>query len=103
MKSLHQLTRRKALASLAAPRVRSQIPATNRLWQRCFSATPMTASQAAGVDASKLTITKTTTPKELTPAKDLVFGKTFTGMCLVPTTEDYPLTIFLLHRPHALD
>ncbi|KAL5362803.1 aminotransferase [Aspergillus floccosus] len=82
MKSLHQLTRRKALASFAAPRVRSQIPATNRLWQRCFSATPMSASQAAGVDPSKLTITKTTTPKELTPAKDLVFGKTFTDHML---------------------
>lgn len=36
----------------------------------------------AEMDASKLTITQTTTPKELTPPKDLVFGNKFTDHML---------------------
>jgi branched-chain amino acid aminotransferase len=32
------------------------------------------------IDPSKLSITKTTTPKELVPREELVFGRTFTGM-----------------------
>ncbi|KAL4801310.1 aminotransferase [Aspergillus unguis] len=79
MKSLHQLARRRALPSFATPR--AQIPRANRSWQRCFSATP-SAFEAARLDASKLTIKKTTTPKELLPSKDLVFGKTFTDHML---------------------
>ncbi|KKK22817.1 branched-chain-amino-acid aminotransferase [Aspergillus rambellii] len=78
MKSLHQLARRRALPSLGAPRVVPvQTSSANRLWKRSFSVTPA-ASQGASLDSSKLTVTKTSTPKELTPAKDLVFGKTFT-------------------------
>ncbi|KAJ6085911.1 Branched-chain-amino-acid aminotransferase [Penicillium sp. IBT 16267x] len=78
MKSLQQLTRRKALAGLAMPRLlSSQTTAASRLWQRNFSATA-SAAQLAGLDASKLSVAKTQTPKELTPNKDLVFGKTFT-------------------------
>lgn len=78
MKSLQQLTRRTALTGLAMPRIlSSQTTAASRLWQRNFSATA--AAQLASLDASKLTVTKTQTPKELTPNKDLVFGKTFTG------------------------
>ncbi|KAJ5813920.1 uncharacterized protein N7503_000670 [Penicillium pulvis] len=77
MKSLQQLTRRTALTGLAMPRIlSSQTTAASRLWQRNFSATA--AAQLASLDASKLTVTKTQTPKELTPNKDLVFGKTFT-------------------------
>ncbi|KAL3473765.1 aminotransferase [Aspergillus californicus] len=78
MKSLHQLARPRALPTFAAPPVRST--RANRLWQRNFSATSI-ASKAA-LDASKLTITKTTTPKELLPSKELVFGKTFTDHML---------------------
>lgn len=36
--------------------------------------------QLADLDASKLIITKSENPKPLVPPKDLVFGKTFTGM-----------------------
>ncbi|GMF80908.1 unnamed protein product [Aspergillus oryzae] len=79
MNSLRQFTRRKALQSLAVPP--SQGFSTIRLWQRHFNSTPAVASRLAGIDPSKLTVTKTSSPKELTPAKDLVFGKTFTGMC----------------------
>jgi branched-chain amino acid aminotransferase len=82
MKSLQQLTRRKALTGLATPRLASQTLASQRLWQRNFGVTASAASQLAALDASKLSITKTTTPKELTPPKDLVFGKTFTDHML---------------------
>ncbi|KAJ5683227.1 Branched-chain-amino-acid aminotransferase [Penicillium macrosclerotiorum] len=82
MKSLQQLARRKALAGLATPRLSSQTVAASRLWQRSFGVTAAAASQLAALDASKLTITKTETPKELTPPKDLVFGKTFTDHML---------------------
>lgn len=80
MKSLHQLARQRALPSLVAPRFQS--PRANQLWQRSFSAIPA-ASEGARLDPSKLTITKTSTPKELLPSKDLVFGKTFTGMVVL--------------------
>lgn len=53
--------------------------ATNSIWRRCFSVTRAGASQLAGLDPSKLTITKTSTPQEPAAPKDLVFGKTFTG------------------------
>ncbi|KAJ5963392.1 uncharacterized protein N7479_003268 [Penicillium vulpinum] len=83
MKSLHQLARRQALTGLAMPRVlSSQNIAASRTWQRAFSASTATASQLPGLDASKLTITKTTTPKEPMDSKDLVFGKYFTDHML---------------------
>lgn len=83
MKSVLHLTRRRALQSLAVPRIQPvQSSATfNRLCRRNFSATSAAASQLAGLDPTKLTVSKTTTPKELTASKDLVFGKTFTGTC----------------------
>lgn len=37
------------------------------------------SQQLPDLDASKLTVTKTSTPKELQKPQDLVFGKTFTG------------------------
>lgn len=80
MKSLHQLARRTALSGFIAPRTAAfQTSAANRLWQRNFSVTATAASKLAGLDPSKLTVTKTTTPKELKPPQELVFGKTFTG------------------------
>jgi branched-chain amino acid aminotransferase len=36
-----------------------------------------------GLDSSKLSITKTTTPKNLVPPEELIFGRTFTGMLLL--------------------
>jgi branched-chain amino acid aminotransferase len=79
MKSF-QLARRQALTGLAMPRVLySQNINVGRKWQRAFSASAAAASQLPGLDPSKLTVTKTTTPKELMDSKDLVFGKNFTG------------------------
>lgn len=81
MRSFQQLTRSKALAGLATPRILpSRTIASTQLWQRSFNVSAAAASQLSALDASKLTVTKTSTPKELTPNKDLVFGKTFTGM-----------------------
>ncbi|KAH1424966.1 branched-chain-amino-acid transaminase bat2 [Aspergillus fumigatus] len=82
MSSLRQLTRHRTLHSFASTRVRVQNPETRQSWQRYFSATSAFASQQAGLDPSKLTVTKTTTPKELVAPKDLVFGKTFTDHML---------------------
>ncbi|KAJ5812612.1 hypothetical protein N7474_008913 [Penicillium riverlandense] len=83
MKSLHQLARRKALAGLAGPRIVPAQTVSTRLWQRSFTATAVAASQQLpGLDASKLTVTKTSTPKELQKPQDLVFGKTFTDHML---------------------
>lgn len=39
-------------------------------------------AKLSGLDASKLTITKTTTLKELVPQNELVFGRTFTDHML---------------------
>lgn len=80
MKSIQQLARQQALTGLAMPRIMStKNLAASRKWQRAFSASAPAASQLAALDPSKLTITKTTTPKELMDSKDLVFGKYFTG------------------------
>ncbi|OJJ44812.1 hypothetical protein ASPZODRAFT_134951 [Penicilliopsis zonata CBS 506.65] len=91
MKSLQQLARRGALPRYTAPRAMPlNRSGANRLWQRSFSQTPAAASQLAALDASKLSITKTTTPKEVIPPKELVFGKTFTDhmLCIEWTAED---------------
>ncbi|PYH83494.1 branched-chain-amino-acid aminotransferase [Aspergillus uvarum CBS 121591] len=81
MRSFQVARRRALLQSFVAPGA-SQNSALSQVWKRCFSATPTAASRLAGLDPSKLTVTKTSTPKELTAAKDLVFGKTFTDHML---------------------
>ncbi|KAL1849013.1 branched-chain-amino-acid transaminase bat2 [Paecilomyces lecythidis] len=52
--------------------------AASRLLQRAYSSKPT----LPGLDPSKLTVTKTTTPKEPLPPQELVFGKTFTDHML---------------------
>ncbi|GAD95488.1 branched-chain amino acid aminotransferase, cytosolic [Paecilomyces variotii No. 5] len=52
--------------------------AASKLLQRAYSSKPT----LPGLDPSKLTITKTTTPKEPLPPQELVFGKTFTDHML---------------------
>lgn len=90
MKSIHRLASRRTVTGLGFPVSRAlplqSLAANNRLWQRSYSAA---GSQLAGLDASKLSISKTSTPKEITSPKDLVFGKTFTGMeILIPGGEE---------------
>lgn len=38
-------------------------------------------SKLPNIDPSQLSVTKTITPKQLVPNKDLIFGRTFTGQC----------------------
>jgi branched-chain amino acid aminotransferase len=82
MRVSRQLARNAVLRASSSPiTVSLQSSAANRLWQRSYSIKPVTKAtpQLPGLDSSKLTITKTTTPKELIPPEQLVFGKTFTG------------------------
>lgn len=67
------------LSTALAPRrlVAQQWTSSSTMAARLYS-----TSKLAEMDASKLTITKTTTPKELIPPKDLVFGHTFTDHML---------------------
>lgn len=58
----------------------SSLAACQRLYSIKASAASTIKPQE--LDASKLTITKTTTPKKLVPAEELVFGKTFTDHML---------------------
>lgn len=64
--------------------VHSQRPA-QCLAQKAYSIQTSTSKPAVqGIDSSRLSITKTKTPKELLPSEQLVFGRTFTGTkCLV--------------------
>src|SRR5262249_41281708 len=41
------------------------------------------------LDPTQLQITKTTTPKQLTPPQDLVFGRTFTGTRCTSSTKPF--------------
>ncbi|TKA81437.1 Branched-chain-amino-acid aminotransferase, mitochondrial [Cryomyces minteri] len=51
-------------------------------WTARFTALPKDIQQLQKIDPSKLSISKTTTPKELTPPEELVFGRTFTDHML---------------------
>lgn len=78
MKLSHQFARstllRASKTQYTAPSLGSS------LWKRAYSIKPISAStELPGVDPSKLEITKTSTPKDLTPNSQLQFGKTFTG------------------------
>ena len=62
----------RALRRLSAP-----LPQQRRLY--AIEASDATDSRLQAIDASKVSIAKTTTPKDLVPNQDLVFGKYFTG------------------------
>jgi hypothetical protein len=54
-------------------------------------------SKLPGLDASKLSITNTITPKKIVPPEELVFGRTFTGLFVGATS---PLRMSLIQFPH---
>jgi hypothetical protein len=57
-------------------------------WQRWYSIHADHAVQRGlEIEPGKLSITKTTTPKDLVPNKELIFGHSFTG-------NNLPLTFF---------
>ena len=54
---------------------------SSRARTRCYSLKVDTSSSqdVAGLDPAQLSIAKSTTPKDLLPPEELVFGRTFTG------------------------
>ncbi|EFW19884.1 Mitochondrial branched-chain amino acid (BCAA) aminotransferase [Coccidioides posadasii str. Silveira] len=85
MKNILRLSRAGARSLSGSP---SHSPflryAVNAAWQRGYSAwqSPSRSDGLPGIDASKLSVTKTTSPKNLLPPKELVFGSTFTDHML---------------------
>ncbi|GAM38899.1 Bat2 homolog [Talaromyces pinophilus] len=81
MKLSHQFARS---TLLRASKTQYTTPSLgSSLWKRAYSIKPISAStELPGVDPSQLEITKTSTPKELTPNSQLQFGKTFTDHML---------------------
>lgn len=76
MKSFVPLNR--TLSAMTTPKS----PVTTRFgrYQRNYSASRSRSDGLPGIDYSKLTITKSESPKPLQQNKDLVFGATFTGI-----------------------
>ncbi|KAK7511652.1 aminotransferase [Phyllosticta citriasiana] len=74
LRSLSLRTTRPAPAFFAVQRCRRAYSSTH--------ADEASVSKLARIDPSKLSITKTTTPKDLLPPEELVFGRTFTDHML---------------------
>jgi branched-chain amino acid aminotransferase len=82
MKAIIQLARTNVLAFIARPRgALLWTRVANAPSQRTYSqqSLPSRSDGLPGVDLSKLSIVKTTKPKDLPPPQELVFGSTFTG------------------------
>jgi branched-chain amino acid aminotransferase len=74
-----------SLAKANAPVSSTRLaPAFAQRWQRQYSIhADHAAHQGLEIEPSKLSITKTTTPKALEKNEDLIFGHSFTGT--IPT------------------
>ncbi|KAK8130958.1 branched-chain-amino-acid aminotransferase protein [Apiospora sp. TS-2023a] len=83
---LRQLLPRAGRAAFRAPAARQLLPLSLAVRQpvRCYSIQPEAASRAKplDVDPSRLSITKTTDPKELKDPATLIFGREFTDHML---------------------
>lgn len=83
MKSIIRLGRRGSAPSFIPKTnaLASSYNAPNKTWQRNYTSQrlPSRSDGLPELDASKLSITKNTQPKELLPPNELVFGNTFTG------------------------
>lgn len=73
----------------SALRMRSALLGAARMQQRAMPVNRFysQASQLRALDASKLSITKTQSPKALTKPEELVFGKEFTGTTSQPCRD----------------
>lgn len=69
-----------------APAARQWLPLGARQAARWYSIKPEAASTSAqrGLDASRLSITKTDAPKPLQDPANLIFGREFTGTMAFP-------------------
>lgn len=74
------------LSKRTAPRAQATWHAAAATAARQYSVKPQAASSSkpVGLDASKLTVEKTTSPGALEKPEDLVFGRKFTGTPLLP-------------------
>ena len=81
--SLPRLLRRSAGPLASLPRAQPIVSRsfTSSSWRRKNAVQQAEDSLASlpGIDASKLTVTETITPKQTLPPEDLIFGRTFTG------------------------
>ncbi|KAK2760965.1 Mitochondrial branched-chain amino acid (BCAA) aminotransferase [Arachnomyces sp. PD_36] len=80
MRLLRQLPSRNSLLAQTPQFSAPRRCVTNQLWRRSNSSDRNAG--LPGLDSSKLSITKTTTPKELIPPQDLVFGRNFSDHML---------------------
>ena len=96
--SLH----RSSLATISRSHRATIASAHQRRWYSIHA--DHAAVQLQDIDPTKLSITKTTTPKELTRPEDLVFGKYFTGTCAPARQSPAGQCLDLTNlRPYALD
>ncbi|PVH79881.1 branched-chain-amino-acid aminotransferase [Cadophora sp. DSE1049] len=79
---LRQLRPRASLFQQPSRLIASATAASQQSRLYSIQANAASNVKAQDIDPSKLTITKTTTPKELLPANELVFGRTFTDHML---------------------
>lgn len=74
---LRQLRPRSALFKHSSSRLILATWGSSRSYS--IQAEAASTAKLQDINPSKLSITKTTTPKELVPPNELVFGRTFTG------------------------
>jgi len=81
----HQLFRSAARASaLSAGRTGLAAPAWQQAVRQYSIAPAASETKLADIDPSQLVIERTTNPKPLKAAKDLIFGRNFTGRSMTP-------------------
>jgi hypothetical protein len=76
-KMLRQLLSRSSLSKQSSSRLLASWEQPLRTYS--IKASAASTAKPKDIDYSKLSITKTTTPKELVPSNELVFGRSFTG------------------------
>lgn len=85
---LQSLLPRSSSALSAASRSTRALPCLNARSSRrhyALQAADATDPKLSAIDPAQLTITRATTPKDLLPNEELVFGRTFTGqLCTLP-------------------
>src|SRR2546423_1410168 len=72
--------------------VRRSFGSTTWRSRNALQADEESLSRLPGLDASKLSITETITPKKIVPPEQLVFGRTFTGL---RSTTPFPFDALL--------
>lgn len=69
---------------------------------RLFSSSRLCSSDPAPLDFSKLTVSKTSTPKDLPAPENLIFGHTFTGMYFYARIFIHQLELLIMNNVLSL-